>query len=254
METPLLWQHASPAAQAPAIPRPVYQCVPPAPWVRSRTSAAAARALAAVRAHTTPKTGHPLRQLASSVPLAAFVPQVPATPPPALPARTIPTPAQVLHLNAACAAQGHTTPAASQLPTARCVLQAPSTPTPAPFLHHLAWCVAWGRTAALLAPTRRPLACHVQQVRITPNMGHHLLQLACPAPPGKLTPTSAPRRAPPAPPLPSPQTLVLPCAAPALQALIVRSSLLLALHARPAAVALLAVAPRAHAKCSSTSP
>jgi len=69
------------------------------------------------------------------VTLAAFVLQAPATPPPALPARTIPTPA---HPNAVCAARGHTTPAASQLPTARCVRQAPSTPTPAPTRRHRA--------------------------------------------------------------------------------------------------------------------
>ena len=97
------------------------------------------------------------------VPRAAFVPQVPASPPPALPARTIPIPVQVLHLNAAYVARGHTAPAASQLLTALCVRQAPSTLTTAPTRHHRARSVAWGRTAAPLA--RLP-ACRVQQAHM----------------------------------------------------------------------------------------
>ena len=77
--------------------------------------------------------------------------------------------------------------------------------------------------------------------------------LLCP-PPGIATQTRAHSHAPPVPLLPSLQTLGPPCAARVLQVLIVLSIPLLALHARPAAVALLAVTPHAYAKCLSTSP
>ncbi len=105
------------------------------------------------------------------------------------------------------------------------------------------------RTSAAAARALAAVRAHT-----TSKTGHPLRQLACSVPLGKPTPTPAHCRAPPAPPLPSPQIVVLPCAASALPAPIVLHNPLRAYHVQLAAVALSAVTFRARAKFSSTSP